>query len=1224
MKTFLFVCVISYAYVLSSSATEIIVTPEGTYGYSTIQSAIDTVPPRDFTRIIVYPGVYEENLVVTTGQFIHITSTNPPCAVTQAATVVDGTFSGTVLTVLGPTTLGQLVTTCRVEGVTLRNGLTSGSGGGIFGQRSWDRPYMYVEVIHCVISNCVAQGTVNVAGGGGIAYVRGKIISNIITACSVTGIGAGGIHYVDADIMYNLIYNNHGQHGGGVSMSANASGRIMHNIISNNVSRLDGGGIRRCYSDVAFNIITHNYAEQNGGGVFRAADNHVYNNIVRYNVANNNGGGFGDSSFARNFNTFMNNLVYSNVASNYGGGFANYTMSYHVHNTVVKNIGLNGGGGYYECGESVIVNSIIASNFPNNVEEMETTFFEYSCVPGDAPLSATCITQDPLFVSYANNDFRLTSVSPCRDAGADGYNLLYAYVADMDGRLRQYGAAPDMGAYEYGAPPDSDGDMLSDEEEAFYGTDPYAWDTSGDGYADGLLVRRGQSPLMPLTTMTFRVEAGEKIQPVFGSVVMGDSVVLGAGTHRGEFLLSRPGLTLRGERDENENLLTLIDGEGVRPGLVYLLEPADRLSRDESIIDGLILSNGFGIHGGGITFIRAHDTRIRECLFIHNRGAFGGGIARVHTTHSGTLLEISRCSFIENTALLVGGAAANIEVSFFGLRPWSESVFLGNTAEEGGALYGVQAIIERCVFENNSASGYGGAISRPAGEIRSSLFVGNTAQEGGAVYDNVMTTADNLYNNTFVHNSATEVGGAVLYEPMHHHGAIINCIFWSNAAPEGSQVYPTSGFTGLFANVIMDDAFDYNENTNAMPQFMDWSAGDYRLSPDDTIALDNGMAYSEELMYQLDLAGNPRLVAPQIDRGCYEQEGRPFDFSLTGRFFVVFHENTGNVVEQFPRHIRRGVMEPPAAASSSRNARRVGLPEGTVLSDHCLPWPYYLAGDYMRSGAITGDGTMCMAFGPVYPPVYMEPDSMQWMSLYYKIGMAAYTVHTLAARDTVGTGEINAFLTAGTVSSTDPQLNVIAYPELVTAVLPHAGFVSATVGLPDDYGVIFGSQPDGSAFAYGIEVGAGALVTATLSAPPNNLAHGVAPTYNEAYGDVWYVNNEENTIVGHDLTFGISRATIPLPTTGNNWTLGSHPDGIVLADKETFTLYTYTVTATLPGRSSGYMTPVQGFWQATPVNAPIIGLSIASSQIVIPEPVAACVLYFLGGFLALVLVRRRA
>lgn len=48
----------------------------------------------------------------------------------------------------------------------------------------------------------------------------------------------------------------------------------------------------------------------------------------------------------------------------------------------------------------------------------------------------------------------------------------------------------------YGGPTDSDGDGLSDSEEASRGTDPQRGDTDGDGVLDGVEVRAGYDPLL--------------------------------------------------------------------------------------------------------------------------------------------------------------------------------------------------------------------------------------------------------------------------------------------------------------------------------------------------------------------------------------------------------------------------------------------------------------------------------------------------------------------------------------------------------------------------------------------------------------------------------------------------------------------------------------------------------------------------------------------------------
>ena len=71
----------------------------------------------------------------------------------------------------------------------------------------------------------------------------------------------------------------------------------------------------------------------------------------------------------------------------------------------------------------------------------------------------------------ADDDYRLRPDSPCIDAGSK-YYLVNLPEHDADGKCRLAGAQVDMGAYEFGAGTDTDGDLLSDADEAILGTNP--------------------------------------------------------------------------------------------------------------------------------------------------------------------------------------------------------------------------------------------------------------------------------------------------------------------------------------------------------------------------------------------------------------------------------------------------------------------------------------------------------------------------------------------------------------------------------------------------------------------------------------------------------------------------------------------------------------------------------------------------------------------------------
>jgi predicted outer membrane repeat protein len=183
------------------------------------------------------------------------------------------------------------------------------------------------------------------------------------------------------------------------------------------------------------------------------------------------------------------------------------------------------------------------------------------------------------------------------------------------------------------------------------------------------------------------------------------------------------------------------------------------------------------INGGAV---HADRGMLRACEFIENTATTGRGGA-VHATR----VDCVDCRFHANRAGTAMGGAL-----FGTLVTAADSVFSGNTSRRGGAVAASNlSVFEalRCRFVENAATFDGGAIFSENSRVTSveSVFIANEAGSGGAIFVEEMFTAATLMleSSTFVQNSATNVGGAVLVQGQSI--SCINCTFSNNTATLG-------------------------------------------------------------------------------------------------------------------------------------------------------------------------------------------------------------------------------------------------------------------------------------------------------------------------------------------------------------------------------------------------------------------------------------------------------
>ena len=191
-------------------------------------------------------------------------------------------------------------------------------------------------------------------------------------------------------------------------------------------------------------------------------------------------------------------------------------------------------------------------------------------------------------------------------------------------------------------------------------------------------------------------------------------------------------------------------------------------SFDGSMTDCIVRDNyvsSIGAMAIGITIVGSSSNKVSNTKFMNNYAtstngnAFGAALQVLGT--------VSNCTFEYNQA---NSDVNNSHAGALCFRPEStvyNCTFIGNIAYRGAATtFHASGELKDCIFINNTATGFGGAISTgydgTTGQkvkISNSYFEGNTAPIGGAI-----TTHGNditVDNSTFISNKAAADGGAV-------------------------------------------------------------------------------------------------------------------------------------------------------------------------------------------------------------------------------------------------------------------------------------------------------------------------------------------------------------------------------------------------------------------------------------------------------------------------------
>jgi|GEM_PF-1255609 len=334
--------------------------------FRTIQAAVDATQQND--TVLVMPGIYVENIIINRPGFtlasLFLTTGNVEFI---DSTIIDGNRQGSVAAVFAAPN-----SPCRFIGLTLQNGRYD-FGGGIRVYRRNDMVFS-----NLIIQNCVASAT------GGAIYLEqcNRVELNGLKVINNTAFDGGGIGFMGcANALFTDLEvrnNTAAYRGGGIYAFADRDLRILNSIVSNNRSENISGGLHFEYATILQNVLISGNSARIRGGAFTAQADML---------------------------TLINCTVYGNNAPTGSTIGVNAAFRLYLSNTIIREIG-------QAPLESPLRSVNVDYSDIENIQELLRVINEQNLNLGEGNIDA-----DPLFLDPDNGDYRLTSDSPCIDAG---------------------------------------------------------------------------------------------------------------------------------------------------------------------------------------------------------------------------------------------------------------------------------------------------------------------------------------------------------------------------------------------------------------------------------------------------------------------------------------------------------------------------------------------------------------------------------------------------------------------------------------------------------------------------------------------------------------------------------------------------------------------------------------------------------------------------------------